>query len=153
MGVTWRVASFKKEKSCITGHIQCLGWYEVDLEKSSAYQLSKDWIDFRYGIHSIDEVFSNYTGWGFYDVNEFDFYHHTTDYMNGNNLRMENGHTYGVMFEPHPILLTINKLLKIVDDLTNENIAFYDEKTNLIRFKQLLEHAIEQDGIISCVVS
>jgi hypothetical protein len=148
MGVSFYVQSFKKEPSCISGFIKCLGWYEVNLEQINNYQLSEEAVDFDRGIHSIQELMEKpfLSDWGFYSSNEFDFYYKATE----NYVRYENGIPFGLMFEPEPILNTIHKLLLILSDLESEAIEFYDEKNNLEKLQKLLEATIEHNGMISC---
>ncbi len=155
MGLTLYIDSYQKEKTCITGYIQCLDCYEVNLDKIKDYKLfEKDYyVSFRRGIHSINELreTNQETHYSFGIGNEFFFYDNASYSFNGSNIRMEKDNTFGVMFEPTNILVTIKKLYLIIDDLTYENIKYYEEKTNLEKLIVFLEEVITKDGMVSFV--
>jgi hypothetical protein len=155
MGVTLYIEGYKKEPSCISGFIQCLGWYEVNLTQIQPYRLSKNFVAFRWGIQSIEELMEMKSAedYGFYSRDEFDFYLKASEFF----LRYENENVFGLMFEPKPIWETLQKLLAILpdlksnlSDLKSEQMEFYEEEVNLEKLKKLLEETIEKEGIISC---
>jgi len=165
MSVHFTIRSYRKELSCISGKVDPLGVYEVDLEAIKKHRLSSDEVSFYSDVHSIQILRTYQQEWLLdYGLTQhsFLFYDWAISIYDGTGLEVVDGKTVGVMFNPAPILKVINVLINAIDSLYNNHatefsfdeerrrIAYEDEKKYLVLTKEILEDAVLNDGIIGC---
>lgn len=158
MGV--RINGYAKDAASIVGKIECLGYYEVKLECIQKHRLYEFPVEFFGDILLITEtcrldwlndIALNRSNFIFHDL--------ASNYFSGQSLRTVDNETVGLMFEPKPILYTINTLLKKKDTLIKEFDSFIQKEISdrkeiekLTEFKQLLEKTQENNGMIGIVI-
>jgi hypothetical protein len=151
MSVRVRINGYLKDSEAIVNQIKCLGYYEVKLESIHQHKLREFPIDFFGDVLIIVEAgeidWLNDVG---LSRSNFIFYDLASNYFSGQSLGKEDGETTGLMFEPKPILFTVNKLLDAKDVLiknfntfVQQEIRERNEIEKLIEFKLLLEETVE----------
>jgi len=162
MGIYLRINGYKKEQSCIVGHISSLGYYEVKVDAIEAFKIRETGLRHDGCLHMIEEI-KDY-------LNEFEisdsplyFYELVSHHSTGQSLGKHEGETTCLMFEPSNLLYPIakivekkNSILSLLEDesplLLKETIE-KKEPEFLEAFKTLIEEAIEQNAMIGILFS
>jgi hypothetical protein len=164
MGVNLTINSYKKEQSCIVGQISFLGFYEVKLDSMEKFSINKGPIHHYHSIYLITELTGkNLESFGLYNEDLL-FYHFASNFWSGQSLGNHEDETTGLMYDPKKLLGPLTRLISAKDYILDsfkgtgkefivKDIDDYKEIDFLIKFKELVEDAIEKDGIVGITFS
>lgn len=164
MGVNLKINSYKKEQSCIVGQISFLGFYEVKLDSIENFSIRPEPINHYHDIYLITELSGKkLEDFGLYN-DDLLFYHFASNYWSGQSIGKHEDETTGLMYDPKKLLGPLTRLIAAKDYILDsfkgtakefivKEIDDYKEIDLLIKFKELVEDAIEKEDIVGITFS
>lgn len=164
MGVSLSINSYKKERSCIVGHISFLGFYEVKLNLIEDHRIPSSYLSHYGEIYLITEILNqDITSFGL-ENNDLFFYQLASNNWSGQSLGSYGEETTGLMFDPKTLIEPINRLIEAQDYIISyigkekpgfiaKEIIENKEIDFLISFKNLVKRTIKEDGMIQVLFS
>jgi len=151
---------YKKSEEYVVGYVPMLNVYEVDKANIDSFSVNSLDIDFYSGFNSYDLMTSiqglaDYGIW--YNNIEFLFITSTAAFADGYNPQ-----NHKLLYNPQIILESTNKLLQIIQIAKDNpqyyadyliNIEKYDEEKQLIKLKENLSTAIQENLLVEFIFS
>ena len=148
MGIALYIQGYKKNQKSISGQIEILGWYEVDLVQIENHKIDGTFLVLHEDFNVFEFAAKRFYMFDFDDPGELAFYQNIMNSMSGGGFRNENGVFYGLMFDGGRILSIVSKILDSFDLVQLEDGNEEQEKNNLIAFKRILEVIAENNGLV-----
>lgn len=154
MGLALYVQGYEKVESCISGKIETVGWYEVDIPKIESHRIDGSSMVIHGNVNSIIYIMSSKEPheYGFYDLGVFTFYYNIMNNISGDGYRKTEESLYGVMFDAKRILNVVKALLQSLRDMKLDDDVKIKEKQTLDKLADILLIISDRNGIVGFVL-
>jgi len=155
MGLATYIQGYRKIEDCISGKIESIGWYEVNINKISKHRIENSFMVYHEELHAIKQILESGISHeiGFYELGPLTFYFNIMNSVSGYGYLKRNEELYGIMFEATKILKVISSVLEVVGHIGLSQEYIESDRKILEQLIEVLSTISDNNGIVEFSIS